>query len=236
MLIKICMNGGKLKEKYPWVPVTAEEYEKEIPGLLKEGISNFHIHFRGEDGIETLSQDAIEPQFRYLKEKFPECRIGIGSPLKSGRTAAIRAQQVSEWNWHPDYISLNICEEGSRELAPVLVEKETPIEWGVFTMEDAEKFVEWNCEQTAFRVLIEIFEGNGPEQRKQAEEIYHFLHSRYPNLEYLLHGFGQGTWEVIRFAKENGLPYRIGFEDTDVDENGNPIASNLELYRRSLNI
>ena len=236
-LVKICMNGGAAKADLPTVPISVEDYEREIPAFMQMGVFDFHIHFRDGGGTDTLAQEAVEPQFRYLKERFPLCRIGIGSPLGPARTPALREKQVGAWTgWRPDYISLNICEERSLELGAILQAKAVPIEWGIFTMADARAFAAHRCAEAAFRVLIEIPSGSGDEQRAAAEEIYHFLHQRYPGLVYLLHGKGTGTWTVIRYAREHALPYRIGLEDTAVDETGRPLLTNLALYRHALEL
>ena len=155
-MIKISMNGGVSKAQNPYVPITVEEYAAEIGQFLQLGIKHFHIHFRDAGGKESLEQEVVLPQFLALKKRFPNCQIGIGSPLQNGMTAAKRQKAIAAWTWRPDYISVNVCEEGSCALSKTLQQLQVPIEYGIFTLADAEEFVARQYSQSAFRVLIEV--------------------------------------------------------------------------------
>ena len=229
-MIKIAMNGGISKDMNPHVPTTTEEYAKEIEWFLKHGVRHFHIHFRDADGRESLEQSVIEPQFNELKERFPDAFIGIGSPLENGMTAAKREQTVSAWTWRPDYISLNVAEEGSDRLSAILKEKQIPVEYGLVTMEDAETFVNKGYISSSCRILIEVSEESDEASVRTAEKILDFLHGLYPDAEYLLHGEYGYTWALIDHARKNGLSWRIGLEDTEYLKNGKQAGSNIELF------
>ena len=209
-MVKISMNGGVSKADNPYVPVNPEEYLEEIAWFMQHGVNNFHIHFRGADGVDTLEQKYVRPQFQKLKEVFPNAMIGVGSPLLYGRTSEIRLNQVNRWTWKPDYISVNVCEEGSPQLSELLQKQGIPIEYGIFEMEDAEEFVR--------------------------QGYIDYLHDKYPEGNYLIHGEDIFTWDVIRFADSRGVDWRIGFEDIDRDENGQLLTSNVALYQHAMEI
>ena len=233
-MIKISMNGGWSKTDRPYAPVCIEEYEKEIEWFLNHGVDHFHIHFRDINGVDTLDEKYVRPQFEYLKNRFPGCLIGVGSPLLNGRTSEIRYAQVLEWNdWKPDYISLNVCEDGLEEMSALLAEKNIPIEYGIFTFGDALTFEKEGCMETAHRVLIET---SGEDAFDEAVKIYEYLHERYPELHYLMHGEDMHTWDIIRYAKEKGISWRVGFEDIDRDSDGNIVKSNAELYLHGMEV
>ncbi|MBR0455032.1 MAG: 3-keto-5-aminohexanoate cleavage protein [Firmicutes bacterium] len=236
-MVKISMNGGVSKADNPYVPINPEEYLEEIAWFMQHGVNNFHIHFRDADGVDTLEQKYVQPQFQKLKEVFPNAMIGVGSPLLYCRTSEMRLDQVNRWTWKPDYISVNVCEEGSPQFSELLQKHGVPIEYGIFEMEDAEEFVRQGYIDSAFRIMIEVSgEADGPATVKKASAIYEYLHDRYPKGNYLIHGEDIFTWDVIRFADRQGVDWRIGFEDIDRDENGQLLTSNVALYQHAMEI
>ncbi len=237
-MVKIALNGGMPKEINPDVPTTVDEYSEEIRWFVEQGLRYFHIHFRDAEGMDSLEQAVVQPQWEELKARFPQIQIGVGSPLLFGRTQEQRMEQVGKWEgWKPDYISVNVPEEGTVEFMRLLREKGVPMEVSCFTMEDARVFVENGYIEYADRVLIEVSgEKDGPATIEKARSIYEFLHSRYPKVEYLVHGEDIFTWDVIGFAKKEGLSWRIGMEDVATDEQGNPMHSNRALYEHALEV
>ena len=236
-MIKIALNGGKSKEENPNLPVTLEEYKQEIDWFQAHGLHDFHIHFRDPAGLDTLEQKYVQPQWEALKSAFPGCRIGIGSPLLFGRTHEKRMEEIDAWTWKPDYISLNIPEEGSDELARLLIKKNVPIEYSCFTIDDAYAFEKQGYADSTFRVLVEVSgEKDGPATVDKAVQIYQYLHDRYPDLEYVIHGEDIYTWDVIHYAKAFGLNWRIGMEDITCDEHGHELTNNVALYQHALEI
>lgn len=236
-MIKIALNGGKPKTENPNLPTSFEEYKKEIDWFQAHGLHDFHIHFRDPEGQDTLLQKYVQPQWEALKIACPGCRIGIGSPLLFGRTHEKRMEEISAWTWKPDYISLNIPEEGSNELAQLLIEKKVPIEYSCFTIDDALVFEKQGYADSTFRVLVEVSgEKDGQRTVDKAVQIYQYLDDRYPHLEYVIHGEDIYTWDVIHYAKAFHLNWRIGMEDISCDEHGHELTSNVALYRHALEI
>ena len=235
-MIKIALNGSWLKEEKPYVPVTTEEYLKDIKWFMDRGIRHFHIHFRDENGHDSLDMKAIRPQFEALKKAFPDCLIGVGSPLGEDRTSALRLRQVKDWtDWKPDYISVNICEEGRAEFVELLREKGVPIEFGIFDMEDAKTYVKERYNDIALRVLIEVpCAGSAEATLSNAREIYEYLSGLYPETEYVIHGEEVHTWNVISYAMKQGQSWRIGLEDVDQDPSGKMMTDNTQLYLKAL--
>ncbi len=237
-MIKIALNGGMPKSQDPDVPATVDEYAEELRWFVSQGLEYFHIHFRDDEGNDTLEQSIVQPQFEALKAMFPGIQIGIGSPLLYGRTSGMRLEQISRWDgWKPDYISVNIPEEGCDELVELLNSKGVPMEIACFTIDDAYTFVEKDYIEKACRVLIEVSgEKDGAATVQKARNIYEYLNGRYPGVECVIHGEDIYTWDVIRWAKAKGHSWRIGMEDIDRDENGNKIATNRELYLHALEV
>ena len=179
------MNGDRSKFDTPYVPITINEYLEEIEWFISKGINVFHIHFRDLTGNESLEQLIIEPQFMHLKKIFPSCKIGIGTPLQHGMTSEKREQLISQWTWSPDFVSLNLSEEGSIELSKILNSKQIPIEYGIFSMLDALTFEKFDLQKNAYRVLIEIFDMDTAEEAvKAAHELVLFFQKRFSDIEF----------------------------------------------------
>jgi uncharacterized protein (DUF849 family) len=50
----------------------------------------------------------------------------------------------------------------------------------------------------------------------------------------LLHGEGDSCWALVAHAAREGLPTRIGLEDTLAGPDGGPASGNAELVRCAL--
>lgn len=103
--------------------------------------------------------------------------------------------------------------------------------------DDAYAFEKQGYAASTFRVLVEVSgEKDGPATVDKAVQIYQYLHDRYPDLEYVIHGEDIYTWDVIHYAKAFDLNWRIGMEDITCDEHGHELTSNVALYQHALEI
>ncbi|EHR31972.1 hypothetical protein HMPREF9709_01785 [Helcococcus kunzii ATCC 51366] len=236
MLKKICLNGGLFPTQEVKVPITLKQYVKEIQFFINKGILNFHIHFRDSYGNESLDENIIYPQFRFLKDKFPMINIGIGSPLQNGINSKLREDLISNWyNFKPDFISVNLSEKGSIDLINILKEKDIKIEYGIFSLKDAEIFTNNKLYINCYRVLLEIIDDNNNPKTsakaiKEANNLVNYFQQLYPDIEIILHGENKYDWDIIKIAIEKNINYRIGLEDTTIDNKGRILESNIELY------
>ena len=80
---------------------------------------------------------------RALRAAVPRVEISLSTGLwiTSGDVDA-RARAISDWTERPDLVSLNLSEDGWRELATLLAERGIGIEAGVWTARDAELLAE----------------------------------------------------------------------------------------------
>lgn len=208
ILKEICLNGGLFPTEEIKVPITLEQYVKEIQFFINKGILNFHIHFRDSYGNESLDENIISPQFRFLKGKFPIINIGIGSPLQNGINSKSREELISNWsNFKPDFISVNLSEEDSIDLINILKEKDIKMEYGNFSLEDAEIFTNNKLYINCYRVLREIIDDNNNPKTsadaiKEANDSINYFQKLYSDIEIILHGENKYGWDIIKIAKE----------------------------------
>lgn len=208
ILKEICLNGGLFPTEEIKVPITLEQYVKEIQFFINKGILNFHIHFRDSYGNESLDENIISPQFRFLKGKFPMINIGIGSPLQNGINSKSREELISNWsNFKPDFISVNLSEEGSINLINILKKKDIKIEYGKFSLEDAGIFTNNKLYINCHRVLREIIDDNNNPKTsvdaiKEANDSINYFQKLCSDIEIILQGENKYGWDIIKISKE----------------------------------
>lgn len=208
ILKEIYLNGGLFPTEEIKVPITLEQYVKEIQFFINKGILNFHIHFRDSYGNESLDENIISPQFRFLKGKFPMINIGIGSPLQNGINSKSREELISNWsNFKPDFISVNLSEEGSIDLINILKEKDIKIEYGNFSLEDAGIFTNNKLYINCYRVLREIIDDNNNPKTsvdaiKEANDSINYFQKLCSDIEIILQGENKYGWDIIKISKE----------------------------------
>jgi uncharacterized protein (DUF849 family) len=128
----------------------------------------------------------------------------------------------------PDFASVNLFEEGAREVALACLAQGVGIEAGLVTSKDVERLVDANLDGRWLRVLVEaICEPH--EQMERVAELHAALDLAGITTPRLYHGYGGGTWIVIRAARARGCDVRVGLEDVLVLPDGRPAAGNGEL-------
>jgi uncharacterized protein (DUF849 family) len=138
------------------------------------------------------------------------------------RWAALpRRPEVASVNWH---------EEGSPELAALLLDLGIGVEAGIWTPAPARAFARWERRGEVMRVLVEATEHDPDDAVHQAEAIIGALvgdaGDALPAL--LVHGEEGAAWPVLRWATAHGYAVRIGLEDCATRADGVPARSSAE--------
>lgn len=229
MLIKIALNGARPKEQNSFIPQSLFEIEREVQLLYENGKNVFHIHCYDENGNESLKPKDVHALITLVKDISPAIQIGISSGDWIEPDLEKRLDNIRNWKFVPDFISVNIIEDDAVKVAELLITKGVKIEAGLNEKRAAEIFVESTLINNCFRVLIEP----EPEEFSLAlntiNEIENVLNIAGNKTPRLLHGFNSVAWDVLREANKRGYDGRIGMEDTIFLENGEIVKSNLEL-------
>jgi len=222
MVLQACLNG----DRESGVPRSPSELGAEAAACVAAGAVSIHAHPRDDDGHETLEADHILAAVRALRPCGVELSLSTGLWITAGDVEA-RLRAISGWTEVPDLVSLNLSEEGWRELADVLAGHGIGIEAGVWTAADAEHLLATGVQVR--RVLVEPRSENAHEAIAVADEIDAVLDAGGSEVPRLHHGVGAATWAVMDVAVPRGHEIRVGLEDVTTLPDGRPAPDNAAL-------
>jgi len=225
MVLQVCLNGDRDE---PGVPRTPHELAAAAAASVAAGASSVHAHPRDPDGQESLAPEDIAAATRALRAAVPGVELSFSTGLWiTGGDLEARARAVGGWTEKPDLVSLNLSEEGWRELAGVVRARGIGIEAGIFTTLSARELVESRVD--VHRILIEPFTESAEEAIAIGHEIDAVLDAAGSKARRLHHGTGPATWDVIADAAQRGHDIRIGFEDVLTLPDGRRAPDNAAL-------
>jgi uncharacterized protein (DUF849 family) len=146
------------------------------------------------------------------------------APDVGARVAAIRS-----WTSGPDFASVNLSEDGHREVMTALRGSGIGVEAGVWSVEDVGALAESGFAGALVRVLVEAEDHDAATAVARAAAIDRALDHAGIDGPRLHHGAERATWVVLRRAVQAGHDIRVGLEDTLEREDGTPAAGNAEL-------
>jgi uncharacterized protein (DUF849 family) len=195
---------------------------------------------RARDGRETLSSDETALALRVVRSVSPGVPVGLTTALWiAGDDPELRARLVLGWTIKPDFVSVNLDEEGAVELGIALLGEGVAVEAGVSFVEDVELLAASPLRDRLVRVLIEPDDDEGADAVARADAIESALDDAGIDTPRLHHGYGAATWDVIDAGLKRGRDVRVGLEDTTVMPNGSVPENNAalvaEVARRARN-
>ena len=229
LLVKACLNGNRPPGAHQALPLTPAELAADASAAAAAGAGAFHVHPRRDGGAEALDAAAIDAAVTAIRRACPGLPVGVSTaawivPDPGERRAAIRS-----WTSAPDFASVNLSEDGHREVMAALRDAGIGIEAGVWTVEDAAALAVSGFAGALVRVLVEAEDDDPATAVARAAAIDRALDRAGVDAPRLHHGAGRATWAVLRRAVAAGHDVRIGLEDTLVHEDGAPAAGNAEL-------
>jgi uncharacterized protein (DUF849 family) len=239
--LKACLNGKRSQAENPAVPVTPAELARDAAAAVAAGAEAVHLHARGRDGAESVRAADVGAAVAAVRAACPGTPVGVSTGLWiTGGDAAARHAAVAGWAGldaaaRPDFASVNVSEEGWAGVARVLGAAAIAVEAGVWTAADVPVLAAAGLPQPPLRILIEIMGEPARAAPRAAEAVLRALDaSEVRGLPRLLHGEGESCWPLVAQAAREGLPTRIGLEDTLAGPNGRPASGNAELVRSAL--
>lgn len=236
VLVKACLNGSRARAEHEAVPVRPQDLAAEARRAVAAGAGALHVHPRRADGSETLDPDACGGAIQAIRAACPGVPVGLSTGVWIEGDPAGRLTQIARWARLPDFVSVNFSEPGTLELCELLMGKRIGIEAGLWTIADAEAFVEAGLAKRCLRILIEPRERDPREAIATADAVAAVLNRHDIRLPRLLHGEGRPAWAVLEGALERGYDVRIGFEDTLVLPDGTPAPDNASLVAAAVRI
>jgi uncharacterized protein (DUF849 family) len=222
MVLQACLNG----DRETGVPCSPEELGAEARACVAAGAQSLHAHPRDGDGHESLDPRHIAAAVRELRTAGVEVSLSTGLWITHGDVDA-RLRAVTGWTECPDLVSLNLSEEGWRELADVLAGHGIGIEAGVWNAAGAEDLLASRL--SVRRILVEPRSENTADAIAMADEIDGVLDEAGSTVPRLHHGVGPATWAVLDAAVPRGHDIRIGLEDVTTLPDGRRAPDNASL-------
>lgn len=228
-LLQACLNGNRSRAEHPAVPQTAAEIALAARLAVDRGADALHVHPRDAQGLETLDAAHVADCLNAIRRDVSGVPVGVSTgtwiaPGGSARLAAIQA-----WDVLPDYASVNLCEPDAPEIMRLLTSLGIGIEAGVWTADDAKRFVALDNAGDSLRVLIEMTGDDAEAALAECREIGTILDRDGPDLPRLLHGENGSAWALVDEACRLGQSTRIGLEDVLVLPDGRTAPDNAAL-------
>ncbi|RFA08701.1 hypothetical protein B7R54_05270 [Subtercola boreus] len=233
-MIQASLNGPFTKDDHSAVPVSPAELAADARACAAAGARAFHVHPRAASGVETLAYGVVDDVVRAVKASQPH-PVGVGSGAWIEGDVARRLEFASQWT-QPDFVSVNLAEEGAVPLIHRLAERGIAVEAGVWTVADAEFLVSGELPPGLVRLLIEPVELDVTLAVGIVAEIHRLLDRGGVEVPRLQHGDGEATWVLLEDAARRGIDTRIGFEDTFHLPDGSLAESNAALVRAAAEI
>jgi uncharacterized protein (DUF849 family) len=230
IFLQCALNGRRSADEHDAVPVTPEQLARDAQAAAEAGAGALHLHPRGSDGAESLHPDAVDAAVHALREAVGEVELSLTTGLwVTGGDAAQRLDLVRGWSELPDCCSLNVGEEGWRELGELLAERGVWLEAGLFQPTAVERLAESGLARHCRRALVEPQETAPEIAVATAGAIDGLLERHGIDLPQLHHGTDLTTWAVLDAADRRERELRIGLEDTLWLPDARRAAGNAEL-------
>jgi len=215
VFLQACLNGSRPPGDHERLPLTPEELARDAAEVAEAGAVALHVHPRGPDGLESLEPEHCGAAVSALREIAPELEISLSTGLWiAGGDVERRFACIRGWTELPDCVSLNVIEEGWKELAALLRERGIGIEIGLWTAEHPRRLAAAGLARGCRRALVEPQETAPEIAVATAGAIDGGLEREHIVLTQLHHGIDFTTWAVLDAAVRREHDIRIGFEDT----------------------
>ncbi|HEY4865867.1 MAG TPA: 3-keto-5-aminohexanoate cleavage protein [Candidatus Dormibacteraeota bacterium] len=230
MLLQACLNGSRRPGDHPALPLTAAELAADARQVVEAGARALHVHPRGPDGTETLEPSVCDEALLAIRHACPAVPVGLSTASWIEPDPARRDEMIGSWTERPDFVSVNFGEPDAIELCRRLREVGIGIEAGVWTLSDAESFLDSGFARHVVRVLVEPQDVDPVAAEATADRISIAL-DRADVMFRVYHGNGRATWRVIEYAFESGWDVRVGLEDTLTMPDSTRAVGNTELVK-----
>lgn len=229
MSLQCCVNGSRDVDEHPAVALTPAECAAEAEAAVRAGATDLHVHPRTADGRDSLAPDDVAAWVGAVRDRV-DVPVGVttGAWAWTARTSAARA--VGEWPVLPDHASVNWHERGAEELCSALRARGVAINAGLWTVDDAERWLTSSWRGHTGLVLLEL--ADLPDQDEVAERLLELVLPT--GLPVLLHGEGRSTWPMVALAAVHGVGTRIGLEDVLEGPEGQVVDGNADLVSLAL--
>ena len=226
-LLKACLNGDRMRADHASIPLTPDDLARDAKAVVAAGAQALHVHPRDTSGRQTLGPRRCAATLTAIRAAVPDVPLGFTTIATIEPDPKRRVTLLRKWTDKPDFVSVNWHEEGAASLAAACVELGIGIEAGIWTVDDARRFVDFGFAPHCLRALVEPVEQRSADALSTAAAIVDVLAPT--GLPLVVHGHERSAWPVLRWAVAYGHGIRIGLEDTLTLEGGRVAKDNAEL-------
>lgn len=234
IFLKACLNGARTRADHAAVPIAPDDLARDAKAVVAAGAEALHVHPRDGGGRQTMGPVQVSAAVAALRAAVPGTPVGATTIASIERDPARRLDLVRRWTVRPDFVSVNWSEDDAASLASALLDLGIGIEAGLWSTDDARRFLASGHAGTCLRVLVEPTEQRTADAIATADAIVAMVGDAGPPL--VVHGHERTTWPVLRWAVAHGHGIRIGLEDTVELEGGRRARDNAELVAAAARI
>jgi uncharacterized protein (DUF849 family) len=227
-VLQACLNGAREPDSHPALPVTPQQLAADAAALAELGVTHFHLHPRDVIGLEVIAGPEVATTVAVVRAAVPHAELGVTTAAWIQPDPVRRAELVRGWAGlaagRPDVASVNVHEDGWREVVRALQDAGIGIELGIFHPEAARTLAAEGVPEGTRRILAEVQPG---ETVEHAEALLAILEPLGAPI--LLHGEDDSAWPILDHAARLELDTRIGLEDTLLNPDGRRTTDNADL-------
>jgi uncharacterized protein (DUF849 family) len=224
--VKACINGARTPDAHPNLPVSAEQLATAAVAAHQAGARAVHMHPKTAEGVDSLLPQHVNAAVSAVRHAAPGLPLGVTTGWWALPDADARLRAVDGWTVLPDFASVNWHEDGSEDLARLLLSKGIGVEVGLFHAEAAESWAASEMARHCMRVMIELpADGDIP----TADDLLSQVLATGSPAPVLLHGLDESCWPLLEHAWVRGVQTRIGMEDTLRLPDGSTAVDNAAL-------
>ena len=235
-MLQACLNGGRRPDEAPGIPLTPGALARDAAAAVAAGADCLHIHPRGADGAETLAPGPVAAALAAMRAACPGVPAGVGTGAWIAPGGTARHGDIRGWTVLPDYASVNLNEPDAPEVIALLAAMGVPVEAGLWTRADAERYLAEIDPAHCCRVLIEMPDDAPRPATGEADIILGQLARAGDDRPVLLHGLDRSAWACLAYAANLAIDTRVGFEDMLTLPDATPAPSNAALVRAAREI
>ena len=230
-MLQACLNGSRDKAFHADTPFTPAELAFQAEMVVAAGAGELHLHPRDASGAETLDPVLVAAALTAIRARVPGVPVGLSTHGGIAPGGQRRLDALAAWTERPDYVSVNLIEDDAPEMIALALKRGIGVEAGLWSVDDAERFVKLAEAPKCLRILIEINEQDEAEGLAVAAGIRTVLARASLDVPILQHGLDASVWPLYRDALLRGLDGRIGLEDGKHLPNGDEAEGNAALIK-----
>ncbi|MCW2633559.1 MAG: hypothetical protein JWR88_2521 [Pseudonocardia sp.] len=237
-MLQACLNGSRPVDAHPALPVIPRHLARDARAVARYGVTSVHIHPRCSQGLESLDAANVGEAVATIRAEVPNMEIGVPAARWVQPDARDRVEAVLSWgrlgHGKPDVVSINVHDQGWRQVCAAAHSAGIKVELGVWTSGDVVELRKAGIPDGTARVIAE---STVPSKEAAVAEAIRIVRSlgQLP-VPILLHGEEGGAWAVLEYAMRMGMDTRIGFEDVLIRPDNWLATGNDDLVHSAVNI